>query len=562
MYLTVLRKVDPKSQTSIVMRITLTYLQMLGTLGIFKARGTATFRAVLGAADSVSTSILSSSPVACLLRPTFYMQFGTMMCLPIIAAVLGVLIKAAYTFFRSRTCGEVRNYLARRGYVAPAVVVLYAAYPMLVAQAFRALNCRPQAVAGTKYLQVDLSVECWTGKHVIAAACAGVALVLFGLGIPLAIVRLLRKRQHKLHRVEVFGQFGFLYNGYDIQRGTYWWEALILTRKAAIVLLGSLVADEYIATFAAILVTFGALCAHAAFQPFLAPLFNLLEGATLMALCTTQIICVLYLRTEQLAEASNARTNVAADASITAVLLLLNLGTLLLLVGVGTRLAVQQHHAKLERAMQRWPWLAAFCASRPGLALKQCCMARDVGKLPVMTLSASVRRLARFSGAMQASDAGLQPAALAAHSAPTLDTYAQEAMVAAPSARAHGMHHAVVYGSGVVEPTPAVAMSVGGPLHASKVYFPTSRPTLRTTMSRVLPANNVMASSAIAPHSWTVSNPLCTAGGGGGGMVELTSFTSPHHTDEASKSEVHGTQQLGTDASSVHRAAFDASPTQ
>ncbi|RYE99726.1 MAG: hypothetical protein EOO41_00635 [Methanobacteriota archaeon] len=372
-YVTVFKRADPTNQTAVLFRITVTYFQMLGSLGIFKARGTSTFRQLLGVADTVSTSLFASAPVACLLRPSFYAQFSAMMALPLIAVLLGVLIKAVFTMLQTRSCAKLWQYVVRREFMAPAVVVLYTTYPLLVTQTLRALNCRAQPVAGVRYLVVDLSVPCGTSAHTIVVAVAAVILALFGAGIPALIVCLLRRRRLRLHEEESVAQFGFLYSGYDVARGMYWWEALVLARKAGVVLLASLISDAYISTFAAIIVTFLALCAHALFRPYRSQLFNLLEGGSLATLCVTQMVCILYLRTEQLAaDGTSGVSALAADAAISAVLLTMNAGMALLLLGVGARLLTQRHAAAIERVAKRVPCCARLLHSR---LLCACCKA-------------------------------------------------------------------------------------------------------------------------------------------------------------------------------------------
>ncbi|RYE99029.1 MAG: hypothetical protein EOO41_01640, partial [Methanobacteriota archaeon] len=442
-YLTVIRRADPNSKIAVLVRISLTYMQMLGSLGIFKARGTATFRSVLGLADTVSTSLFASAPVACLLRTSFYVQFGLMLGLPLIAMLLGVLIKALFTIVRSCSCSQLRQYVATRGYIAPAVVVLYATYPMLVSQAFRALSCRADAVAGVYYLADDLGVECWTPRHVAVVISAACALVLFGVGIPILIVTLLHRRRHKLDKEDVASRFGFLYTGYDVQRGMYWWEALVLMRKAAIVLLGSVISDSYLSTFTAILVTFIAFCLHTAFQPYRTRLFNLLEGGALVALCITQILCMLYLRGEQLLEGAPAAQIGAVDAATTALLLLLNMSMFMVLGVFFARFIVERYIVKISAVADRFPraWRCVVCAC-PWISRMR--TASAPGAKDVDAASGDV--LGARGAALPTSAAGK-----------SRDAHARQALVVMAAAGSRGTHAPASGGS---TSTPSAAASV------------------------------------------------------------------------------------------------------
>jgi hypothetical protein len=43
----------------------------------------------------------------------------------------------------------------------------------------------------------------------------------------------------------VLSRFGFLYNGYSLDRNMYWWESVVMLRKLSIVLVGVLVSDPF-----------------------------------------------------------------------------------------------------------------------------------------------------------------------------------------------------------------------------------------------------------------------------------------------------------------------------
>ncbi|RYG57457.1 hypothetical protein EON66_00340 [archaeon] len=372
-YLVLLRKANTADTTSIIMRIALTYIQALGSLGIYKARGTETFRRAMGLAESVGASLFALGPVSCLLRPSFYFQFAVMLTLPFLAAVSGAILRAIYIAARYRDLTKLRLYLHNRGYISPAVMVLYAFYPMMVTQCFRVLDCRVEAINGVHYLKSDLSVACGTPTHTLATVIAVSMLVLFGGGIPLGAFFLLRRNRMQLAEQDVFEKYGFLYNGYDLSRGMYWWESTVLVRKAVIVMMGSTISDPYYAILAATLSTFVAVTAHLWFRPYKSHLFNNLEASSLIALCLTQIMCILYLRSQVLAETSGQSSGVpnvgapvnAGDILLTFVLLVLNFGVLSAIGWFWIRAIAQRHHAKVatvrRRAVKYAPWCAPFC---------------------------------------------------------------------------------------------------------------------------------------------------------------------------------------------------------
>jgi hypothetical protein len=362
-YITLFRKVDiTKTRSSIMIRIGLTYIQALGSLGIYKARGTAIFRAAMGIAETMSSSLFALGPVGCLLRPSFYTTFAVMITLPLLAAVLAVAIKAVYVLLRERNLDSLKLYFKQGGYIAPAIIVLYTAYPMLVTQAFRVLDCRTDLIGGVTYLKADLSVACFDSDHVAASAVAIIALLLFGGGIPLAVYLLLRRNRAQLGTDDVFSRYGFLYAGYDESRGLYWWECLILVRKALIVLLGSVISDPYFSILAAVLLTFVAAMLQTKYRPFIKAQHNRLEETTLIALCITQICCVFYLRSESIDEATQQDALLSTSTIVvTVVLLVMNLAVVANFLGEAS-LAVARETQLSDRS----------------ISILSCCLPRSV----------------------------------------------------------------------------------------------------------------------------------------------------------------------------------------
>ena len=110
----------------------------------------------------------------------------------------------------------------------------------------------PFKVAGVTYLAQDLSVTCYDALHNGFRGLAGLLIAFFGAGFPLLFAALLRRNRAELHKPEVFARFGFLYDGYSVSRGMFAWESVVMVRKAAIVMIGSLVKDEYDQIFASV----------------------------------------------------------------------------------------------------------------------------------------------------------------------------------------------------------------------------------------------------------------------------------------------------------------------
>jgi hypothetical protein len=91
-----MRRITASSPQAPLIRIVLSYAQILGTLlGGFITRGTATFRAVFGFAEAAGSGPLTLSPVSCALGLNFYARFFVTLALPVImvgATVMGQLV--------------------------------------------------------------------------------------------------------------------------------------------------------------------------------------------------------------------------------------------------------------------------------------------------------------------------------------------------------------------------------------------------------------------------------------------------------------------------------------
>ena len=91
--------VPPNMYMGTVQKIGLSFLQMLGVLGIFKARGTKVFNEVMNRpAEVVGGSISSLLPVKCFLQSQMNGPFFINMALPVILPIIAALILVSTAF--------------------------------------------------------------------------------------------------------------------------------------------------------------------------------------------------------------------------------------------------------------------------------------------------------------------------------------------------------------------------------------------------------------------------------------------------------------------------------
>ena len=471
-YVASFQRVKGTSSSKIVLRIGVTYVQMLASLGLFRAQATETFRAILGVAEGVGTSLAASPPVQCTFHFGFYTRFLLDLGLPVFVvpvtiacAVCVLAVKAIKASRRHRNAlnfqhrpsldssnclspgtspspsdidnptskqdlddtqapiselvtdtahgvrsgkmehlnnvdvassastaaslwsvawrirlqserkgekdgdiaaqsphsGEkikpqnktvsptddesevlvgsctsifaklLRQYWKQKLFLAPSIFIVFFLYNSVSATIATMFRCRAEEIDGKRYLAADLGTECYTSGHVVGMVVTAIVALVFNIGFPLVLFLFLRRNAARLTDKKVFMRFGFLYQGYSISRNMYGWEALVLLRKFVVVVAASAIDDPWYQSMAGIGIVFTSLCLQLRYRPYESNRFNRLEELVLLTVSTTQVITLLYLRSEALA--SNATVGgTSTDVAVTTSLLIINAATCAVLV--------------------------------------------------------------------------------------------------------------------------------------------------------------------------------------------------------------------------------------
>lgn len=169
-------------------------------------------------------------------------------------------------------------------------------FPILITAGFNVFSCTSAPVAGTRYLTQDLSLACETPTHefmkIVGAAVIGLA----GFGIPLTLALTLRRRRNQLNTASSFASLGFLYDGYDVARGRYAFEALVMLRKAGAVMIGNLVTDASEQLTSALLLLINMAGLQLLLRPYAVPVWSALDTLSLVSLLATLALSIMYLR--------------------------------------------------------------------------------------------------------------------------------------------------------------------------------------------------------------------------------------------------------------------------
>jgi len=399
-----LRKSTSRSDSSIVLRIALGYVQAVGSLRVFRAGSTKAYDSVMGWTEVVSANPLSAGALQCILRLPFLVQYLAVVLLPVFAAAAVVAIFHAAAAGRSVHCKPrfgldlvelktaVSAWWASKRHLSTLLFVLFLTYMPIVSASLRALDCL-DPVAGVRYLRSDLRVQCSVGEHAAARALAYTVLIVLGIGFPVALAWLLGTASNgQLADAGFHATWGFLFDGYrtptsppaltaaggtkgsgagivklstsgaqgppaaasklmivgtgtaqaEVVDSRVWWEAVVLCRKAGVVLLAVLVTNPYLQCVGAALWFFAAYVLQMRYSPYANPLFNQLETASLASTLLTAIISTALLQ-------YNAGVTSSADLhppdamtgiewAVTVLLAVINVGMLAALAGLWLRL--------------------------------------------------------------------------------------------------------------------------------------------------------------------------------------------------------------------------------
>ena len=157
-------------------------------------------------------------------------------------------------------------------------------------------RCRPEVVNGQQVLAVDATIPCQTSAHTLAVVFAAVCALIYNVTVPLLLVAFLFRYKRKLASASLISKYGFLYQGYSIERSKYWWEVIHLLRKWLLLFIAGVFNDPWYQALSGIAVLTVALGLHLSYRPYARHTYNRLETAGLLVLMTTQLCTMVLYR--------------------------------------------------------------------------------------------------------------------------------------------------------------------------------------------------------------------------------------------------------------------------
>jgi hypothetical protein len=359
-WLALFHKPGSRSPASIALRQMIGFIQMLNVVSAFRQQAAGLARSVLGWTDAANASLLSFGPLGCLFSLSFLARFALTLALPVAfgLAVVGLTWLRQHSMFkvtmrrrRRRVDGQpvCGDDAAAAGTTSPdpptsslterlvSVVLLLTSllYMPLLSACLRALDCYERPIAGVSYLRIDLRVSCGAGQHSAATTLAWIVLALLGIGFPAFILgRLCRcqgcsrpspatagglmtvsRRERSLPAV-----WRPLYDGYDAQRGTLWWEAAVLLRKAVLAIVGTFLGSSTQGVPVLAVVLLISLGLQEAVHPYEESRFDWGERVSLGGALIAAVLATLYRDGGDYAASGNVAVTVSISVLTTLVL--------------------------------------------------------------------------------------------------------------------------------------------------------------------------------------------------------------------------------------------------
>jgi hypothetical protein len=261
-------------------KIVLGFYSLLAALGdTFGIRWPSVFTNVLASIKAAFASLSQLSALTCSLDIHHYDElcFWTF-------GLLGLLAAAAVFYavkLRAATGSAIEE--LRDGRTKALFYVLLFGYPLVCPPVIATFLCR--TVDGTSYLVADYTLQCGTPQWDLAVAWCSTWLVVYVVGLPLAVVLALRRH---------IPSVAFVSDGYREHPLMRYWEVLEMARKlllSSAVLLFDKGTSMQIAVATVLSVAF--LIAHTLFEPFENPADNRLQTLALASLFGTYFIGLL-----------------------------------------------------------------------------------------------------------------------------------------------------------------------------------------------------------------------------------------------------------------------------
>jgi hypothetical protein len=220
---------------------------------------------LVGSTAATGTQVAYAPPVSCLLamygpaeRQLFFLG-ALLLCGPFALSTALWVVKC---------CGLNEHNDGSKATVITWVVAAILFQPTITKQIFTMLPT--VEVDGTYYLANDMSVAVGSSEYHAAIAVAATVIVIFVVGIPVAVLRVLRNPDHRFAPA-----FAFLFGSFATERR--WWPVTVIWRKTAITAAVSVLTEPWQQLYIATWILALSLVWQVLTLPYKSPVLNTLE---------------------------------------------------------------------------------------------------------------------------------------------------------------------------------------------------------------------------------------------------------------------------------------------
>jgi hypothetical protein len=344
---------------SVVFRITINFLQMIGLMGIYKIGGTDNLKALFNIASSTSGVSLTFAPIQCYLGWSYYQRFAFYMGVPVIVLVMPFLMLLPkflriWGILEDKLEGSSERKLSKIDsfrklkkawgkYYSTFSFLIFLLYQGVIQQNLSIFRCYDSSGTSGKYLIDDFTIRCDNATYYLAVVIGVCFLVIYSFGIPFFIWQFLRRNRHRM-AIDPATQkpsdphfnkcFSFIYNGYKPER--FYWESVLMFRKFGVVAIASFVQNEFYQIFFSTTLVVLFLILHLNYLPYENRTLNSLETMMLLAVYFTQIACLAFAMNPDKDKCEPERDCDAATM-VTVFVTIMNLVVLLTLIGYASK---------------------------------------------------------------------------------------------------------------------------------------------------------------------------------------------------------------------------------
>lgn len=181
----------------------------------------------------------------------------------------------------------------RNHFIGSIVIIIFILHSVIIKISLAPFSCK-EIGNGEFWLNDDLSVKCWEGRHTLyTLAVALPGILIWGIIIPVFGIFITFRNRKNFDQLEVKQKYGFIISGYNYEH--YYWEFVIIYRKVFVIscslFFGSLSVE--LQTLSVLIILLVTSYMQAMLKPFISFDLNKMEFRSILVSIIT-IYCGLY----------------------------------------------------------------------------------------------------------------------------------------------------------------------------------------------------------------------------------------------------------------------------